>query len=667
MSFLVAAALAVAALIFVPVVAHLLRRSRAEEREFPPAKLVPIASPVARQRSRLEDRALLGVRALLILGLAVLGATPLVRCERLSLARNSGASVALGLVIDDSQSMRAQLPSGKTRFDAALKGARELLAATREGDAVAIVCGGAPARLILAATTDLEIAKRTLDALEPSDRATDLSSAVQLARSSIKQLPQIDHRVVLLSDLAAPAPPDGNPPAWAPLAELRTHVDDCGIVGAESRGKRVAVTVACSSGRAAEKRSVELVVGTGEVGDAGAENPAGKRGEVLKNAKLDPRVGTQTVSIEIDTLALGLDARLTGSDRIASDDIAPVARESASLVVGVVTDQATASGNTGGPPILEQALEALGLDITRKPLSVVPDDEKELAPFAAMVLDDPSGLGPEARGVLVSWIEKGGVAAAWLGRSAEIGELGATLEPFVSSSVHWETTTQKGIDPASVGWLGAAGTSLADIAPRGRARLEGAIPSGAEVIARWSDGQPFILSTPRGRGLVLAIGLPVSAEESDVALRPGFLALLEHVVDQAQRRSGPRRTEAGVAWSFPGQNVLEIEGPEGPLRVGETSADGTKTFVPANTGRYRVKTENGTEARVVTLNEQELVDSPREPDAKEKGVVVGGVETRIDASSDLAWILLALFVFELGLRALSRLAPKKRRASDRAA
>jgi hypothetical protein len=233
--------------------------------------------------------------------------------------------------------------------------------------------------------------------------------------------------------------------------------------------------------------------------------------------------------------------------------------------------------------------------------------------------------------------------------------------------VHWETTTQKGIDPASVGWLGAAATSLADISPRGRSRLEGAIPSGSEVIARWSDGQPFILSTPRGRGLVITIGLPVSADESDVALRPGFLALLEHVVDQAQRRSGPRRTEAGVAWSFPGQNVLEVEGPEGPLRVGTTSADGTKTFIPANAGRYRVKTGNGTELRVVTLNEQELVDAPREPDAKEKGVVVGGVETRIDASSDLAWILLVLFVLELGLRTVSRLAPKKRRASDGAA
>jgi hypothetical protein len=264
MSFLVAAALAVAVMIVVPVVAHLLRRSRAEEREFPPAGLVPVASPVARQRSRLEDRALLGVRTLLILALAALGATPLVRCERLSLARNSGASVALGLVIDDSQSMRAELPSGKTRFAVAIKGARELLSATREGDAVAIVCAGAPARLILAATTDLAIAKKTLDELTPSDRATDLSSAVQLARSSIKQLPQIDHRVVLLSDLAAPPTPEGDPAAWAPLAELRTHVDDCGIVSAESRGKRVAVTVTCSSGRAAEQRSVELVVGSGE-------------------------------------------------------------------------------------------------------------------------------------------------------------------------------------------------------------------------------------------------------------------------------------------------------------------------------------------------------------------------------------------------------------------
>src|SRR5687768_3202082 len=122
MSFVVLAALAVGLLIAVPVAAHLLRRGRAEEQEFPPAALVPSKQTAARQRSRLEDRALLGLRALIILALAALGATPLVQCSRLSLARKGGASVAMTLVLDDSLSMRGELSGGASRWQRAKEG-----------------------------------------------------------------------------------------------------------------------------------------------------------------------------------------------------------------------------------------------------------------------------------------------------------------------------------------------------------------------------------------------------------------------------------------------------------------------------------------------------------------------------------------------------------------
>ena len=101
MSFVVWAAFAIAGLVAFPIVAHLLRRGRANEREFPGAALVPPLTSTARERSRLEDYPLLALRSLLILGLAMLGAMPLVRCDRLSLDRTSGASVAIALVVDD--------------------------------------------------------------------------------------------------------------------------------------------------------------------------------------------------------------------------------------------------------------------------------------------------------------------------------------------------------------------------------------------------------------------------------------------------------------------------------------------------------------------------------------------------------------------------------------
>ena len=56
----------------------------------------------------MEDRALFATRAAAVGLLAVLGATPLVRCSRLSLQRSGGASVAMAIVLDDSMSMRAR-------------------------------------------------------------------------------------------------------------------------------------------------------------------------------------------------------------------------------------------------------------------------------------------------------------------------------------------------------------------------------------------------------------------------------------------------------------------------------------------------------------------------------------------------------------------------------
>ena len=113
MSFVTWAALAIGTLIVAPLLAHLLRRRPPIEQPFAAVALVPPSPAVTKRRRALEDRALLGLRALCILGLGLLGATPLLRCSRLSIARQGGASVALCIVIDDSLSMRAPAdPSG---------------------------------------------------------------------------------------------------------------------------------------------------------------------------------------------------------------------------------------------------------------------------------------------------------------------------------------------------------------------------------------------------------------------------------------------------------------------------------------------------------------------------------------------------------------------------
>ena len=123
MSFITVFALGLSLLVAAPTLAHLLRRGRPNEQPFPAAALVPVTRSTARERSRLEDRGLLLLRALMILCLALLGAGPLVRCSRVTLGRSGGASVAIAIVVDDSARMRTRLIKGKTLCQRAVVGA----------------------------------------------------------------------------------------------------------------------------------------------------------------------------------------------------------------------------------------------------------------------------------------------------------------------------------------------------------------------------------------------------------------------------------------------------------------------------------------------------------------------------------------------------------------
>lgn len=664
MSFAVVAALAVALLIVAPLVAHLLRRGQTREQEFPPAGLVPITPTAARQRSRLEDRLLLSVRAAMVLSLAILGATPLVRCQRLSLSRASGASVAFALVIDDSLSMRARI-DGTPRWDRALAGARQLLASAREGDAVAIVLSGAPARMTLAATTDLSAAKDALDSLKISDRATDLGAAVQMARAALRPLAHVDKRVILLSDLAGSVEVGGDIALWTPLRDIAVPADDCGIVRAERDGSHVSANIACSSAEAASARSLEIVVAAANSKAGPPVGPLPKDaepGRVVGKTTISSRRGEQAVVVTVDDKKdLPLDARLSPADALEEDDLAPVARQATTPVVGVVADPSVASAQTGGPTVLEQALAALPEPPIVRPLPLVPEDVKEYGALAAIFVDDPPGLSPEARAAMASYVEQGGISVALLGSRAATAQLSATLQPFAEGAVRWEEKPGLGIDASSLSWLGPEAASLDDLTRTGRARLDGGLPDGAKIIGRWQDGRPWLLERRMKRGDVLTAGLPASIDASDFALRPAFLALLEYVVADARRRQGPGETIVGQQWLLEGIENVTVRGPTGAVSALRNRDSDGFTVTPEVRGRYLVQRDGDRRQNIAVLTAAEILEAPAALSKSQTGGFGAAESSQVDASRELALIVLSLFAVELALRAVRR---RPRRSRD---
>ncbi|HEY8089669.1 MAG TPA: VWA domain-containing protein [Polyangiaceae bacterium] len=643
MTFLSTLALAVALLVVAPYLAHRLRRRKAEEQPFPPARLVQPAPPRARRRSRLEDRALFATRSAAILLLALLGATPFVRCSRLSLQRAGGASVAMAFVVDDSMSMRAAL-GGRSRFERARDGARELLASAREGDAVAIVLAGAPARVALAATTDLGAARRALDGLTETDRATDLDGAVALARGLVTSLPQVDRRVVVLSDLAdgrpdAPALGEGGPiPVWVALPELRVDAADCGLTRAERDRGRVRVAVACGPGHTAAGRAVV-------VEDADGKELA--RGDAPPGAS-----GETSVLLPSDDAAPSR-ARLAGEDAIAADDVAPVLPEVGRGAVAVVVDPGDEAVVTGGAPIVEQALSALKVDLDVRPIPAFPERSEDLAGDLGVLLDDPPGLTPEQRHALASFLDGGGVVLVALGPHAAAAPLGASIEPVLSHGSGWSETKATGGDPATaIGELTEAARSLADIDATHRATLAPEDVGALEALVKWTDGAPLVARRSIGRGEAWVVTLPFSVEESDLALRPAFLSMLDGWVRAARARAAPKRSDVGTTWTFPGVHAVEVEGPAGKLTP--TSDDGTLRVVPPLVGVYRLQVDGRKETRVAAPVTRELDLRPRGASPSAAGEGMGERRTAVDISEQVALALLALVAAEIALRAWSR-------------
>ena len=650
MHFVYGLALLAAVLVAAPYFAHRLRRRRGEERVFAAARLVPPAPPRARRRSKLEDRALLGTRALAVVGLAVLGASPLVRCSRLALQRPGGASVAIALVVDDSMSMRA-LSSGTTRFDRAKEGARQLLASTREGDAVAIVLAGAPARVALAATTDLGAARAAVDALVQSDRGTDLDGAIGMSHALIAQLPQVDRRVVVLSDLAD-GHPDGPPigegteiPTWVALPELREPAADCGILGADRLGPRVRVRIACSHDATALGREVTLLDGDRVVARAAA--PSGESGETTLMLAEPADGGPPAAQAD------SLQAHLTGTDAIAADDTAPVVIEAGPGSIAVVADSVDELAVTGGAPVVEQALAALELDVAVRPIPALPDRSEDLAPFAGAILDDPPGFTPEERRALGSFLEGGGVVLLALGPRAAAAPLGASLDPIVPHAVVWGPTPVPGVDPAtSAGVLAESATSLQDVAAKSRVTLAPEDVGNFEPLLKWKDGPLFVAKRSVGRGEAWIVTLPFAIDASDLPLRPAFLALLDAWAAEARARAAPRRTDVGVAWAFPGAHGVTVEGPAGRVPV---VYDGpVARVVPPLLGTYTVSVDSKRELRVASLVARELDLRPRGAAPAAGGAGLGDSHAAIDISSSIALLLLGLTVVEMTLRLRAR-------------
>jgi hypothetical protein len=422
------------------------------------------------------------------------------------------------------------------------------------------------------------------------------------------------------------------------LPELRVDAADCAVMHADRSGARVRVGVACGPGVSAVGREVVVEDGDGKV--LGRAAPAS--GTTVETTVLLPSENA-TASV----------ARLLGGDAVASDDVAPVLPEIGRGAIGVVADPADETVATGGAPIVEQALSALKLDLDVRPIPAFPDRMEDLAGDLGVLVDDPPGLTPEQRHALGAFLDGGGVVLVALGPHAAAAPLGASLEPVLAHGVTWGETKSTGGDPASaVAQLVEPAHSLADLAATRRATLAPDDVTGLEPLVKWTDGAPLIARRPIGRGEAWVVTLPFSVDESDIALRPAFLAMLDAWAHTARERAAPTRSDVGTIWRFPGAHVVEAQGPMG--RIAAERDEGVVRLVPPRIGVYRITVDGKAETRVAAPVARELDLRPRTAAPATEGAGMGERRASVDVSGQVALALLALVAAEIGLRVWSR-------------
>lgn len=663
MSFLTWAALGIGLLVVVPLIAHLLRRRPPDEEQFAATKLVPARTAVAQRRTAIEDRALFAIRALAILALAALGATPFVKCSRLSLAREGGASVAIAVVLDDSLSMRAvaNVKEGDaSRFERARAAALELLQGLEPGDAVSVILAGEAPRVALAATTNLDAARAAIENAKITDRGTDLEGAVKIAGELLDNLQHVDKRIVVLSDMAQGGPdaaaltPPKGAKLWVPLDELRGARADCGVVHADRSGVRVAIRVTCTPEYA------DLAEASGAETERRIEVLAGD--ESLVDAKL--RIANESDLVlkipepKDEDHAPELRVRLTGKDAVPANDAAPVVSIGGQLHAGVVSDPTTSRPPTGGPPMVEQVMGALNMHVQLRPLSTVPDRAQDLEGLSLLVVDDIAGLTPSQRRDVGEWVEKGGVLLITLGPSAAHAPLGSGFSPMLEGLVRWTKDAPKGIDPKTDTFFTDAFEGMDAISPQGRAKLDLGPDTPFEMLARWSDGAPFLLSKNMGRGIVQVLTVPLDPAQSDFTLRLGFIHLVHHLVGTARALGGTARTTVGQTWTFDGFDEVKVQrfGDKDvmePLEVVTSPNGRNKRAAPNLIGLYELELDGNKTTRVAAMSEDEVDLRPRGVGDDQQGESLGGVEASIDISHYVAIALLVLMLAELVVRLLS--------------
>jgi predicted phosphoribosyltransferase len=183
--------------ISVPIIIHLLNKRQIQRVPWAAMRFLNVSIENNQRRLQLEDLILLLLRVLLIALIALALARPALNAAAGLFGQPASATLVL---IDHSYSM-TQTSGVASRFDLAKRAANQVIESLPSGSSVAVWMAGDSAKPVIAEPSrDLALARRTIDGLKPSDRATDLLPSVRQGLDMLRRQQSVSKDIYLITD-----------------------------------------------------------------------------------------------------------------------------------------------------------------------------------------------------------------------------------------------------------------------------------------------------------------------------------------------------------------------------------------------------------------------------------------------------------------------------------
>ncbi len=183
--------------ISVPVIIHLLNRHKIQRVPWAAMRFLKVSIENNQRRLQMEDLILLLLRVLLIALIALALARPALNAAAGLFGQPASATLVL---IDHSYSM-SQTTGVASRFDVAKRAANQIIESLPSGSSVAVWMAADAAQPVIAEPSrDLALARKTVNELKPSDRATDLLPAIRQGIEMLNRTQSASRDLYIITD-----------------------------------------------------------------------------------------------------------------------------------------------------------------------------------------------------------------------------------------------------------------------------------------------------------------------------------------------------------------------------------------------------------------------------------------------------------------------------------